>query len=106
MRSKINLASVGRGKKKGIFEGLSNAALALVILTITVGLGALILDAFQNVTDSGSTAYTVIGKGITALSTFGDFFNLIVIAIVGVALFILILAGLSRFRGGKGGTGF
>jgi len=92
-------------KRKGVFEGLSNAALAMVILTIVVSIGALILNEFQNVTPNTTQAFTIIGQGLTALSTFGNFFNVIVITIIGVALFILILAGLARFRGGSS-TGF
>ena len=94
-------------RRKGVFEGLSNAALAMVILVIIVSIGALILAEFQNVTEADSDAYTIIGQGLTALGTFGDFFDLIVVAIIGVAMFILILAGLSRFRSAHGGgTGF
>lgn len=95
-----------KNKRKGVFEGLSNSALAFVILVITVSIGALILDQFQNVTaaTSGNTsdAFNIIGQGLTGLTTYGNFFSLIVVAIVGVALFILILAGLARFR--QGGT--
>lgn len=95
-------------KRKGIFEGLSNSALAFVILVITVSIGAMILAQFQNVTnatDPDGPAVLIIGQGLTGLGTYGNFFTLIVVAIVGVALFILILAGLSRFRT-SGGTGF
>jgi hypothetical protein len=86
-------------KRKGVFEGLSNAALSMVILVIIVSIGVLILAEF-NATTSTPAANTVIGQGLDALGTFGDFFDLIVVAIIGIALFILILAGLARFRGG------
>lgn len=99
-----------RRARKGIFEGLSNAALSMVVLTMTIGIGALILNQFNTTAipaaGGQSQANVVISQGISSLGTFGNFFPVIVTAVIGVALFILILAGLSRFRGQGSATGF
>ena len=92
------------GRKKGVFEGLSNSALSFVVLTIIIAIGSLILVGFQNVTSNETDAYTIIGRGLTGLLTYSSFFGVIIITIIGVAIFILVLAGLSRFR--TGGQGF
>lgn len=104
-------AKLGRKNKKGVFEGLSNAALSMVILTMTIGIGSLILQQFNTTAGTPNAsnpnqalpnaATNVIGQGISSLGTFGNFFPVIITAVIGVALFILILAGLSRFRGGS-----
>lgn len=100
------LTPLTKQKRKGVFEGLSDGAIGLLTLVIVVAIGALILDGFQNSTSNGTQAYTIIGQGLTGLSTFGNFFNLIVITIVGVAVLILVLAGIGRVRGGATVKGF
>lgn len=76
-------------------------AIAFVILGVVLGLGAIILTQFQNsssVGGSGTTAYTVIGNGLTALSTFSSWQNLLAIVIVAVIILTLVI----RSIGGAG----
>ena len=82
-------------------DSLGPMALAIVSLAIIIGVGAVVLAEIQgvDVVDSEGTAYDTIGAGLDALSTFGDFFTVIVV--VGVAAVIFLLLGALRRAGGR-----
>ncbi len=78
-------------------DSIGDVALALGIAIIVVAVVALILATMlSNVTDGNATA--IIGKGLSAISAFADWFAIIVIVVV--AVIILSLVMLLRGRGG------
>ena len=86
--------------KKGLTQlaGLQYAAIAIVVLVIVVSIGAQILGQIQSTQSNTSTEYNVTGKGISAMSTFGDWFAIIVIVVIAVVIISLLL-GAFAFRG-------
>ena len=81
-------------------DSLGPMALAIVSLAIIIGVGAVVLSEIQGVdVVDGGTAETTIESGLDALSTFGDFFTVIVV--VGVAAVIFLLLGALRRAGGR-----
>lgn len=82
-------------------DSLGPMALAIVSLAIIIGVGAVVLAEIQEVDVVGGdgTAYETIDSGLDALSTFGDFFTVIVV--VGVAAVIFLLLGALRRAGGR-----
>jgi len=89
----------------GVFEllkdkaGQAADAVKLVVVAITVGMGAVILGAMKNNMASVSTniSNATLDKGAEAMRTFGNFIP--IIAIVVVAVIILALVG--RLRAGE-----
>lgn len=77
-------------------------ALAIVSLAIIVGVGAVVLGEMQDSAglEETDTAYGVLDAGIDALSTFGDFFTVIVV--IGVAAVLFLLLGAVRRAGNNG----
>ena len=66
----------------------------LVIIAITLALGALILNGFSSsltTQDTTNVAFNVTQGGLTGLQTFGDFQDLISLVIVAVIILGLVL---------------
>lgn len=71
---------------------LSESATAIVVVVITIAIGALILAQVQsNATVSGNaTANTAINDGLSALGQFTGFLGVIAIVIVAVVLLLFV----------------
>jgi len=76
-------------------------ALTLGVAVIIISVVSLVLGNMQDQVNDTSTAYDIIGKGLDAMSVFGDWFNIIVI--VAVAAIILGLVMLFRGSANRGG---
>lgn len=86
------------GEKGYTVSDLAPLAIVFVVLAITVGMGALILSEMKNQTDAGSTAESVITKGIDAMSSFGDWFGILVVVVIAAVIIGIVL----RYFGGLG----
>jgi hypothetical protein len=73
-------------------------ALAIVSLAIIVGVGAIVLGEMSS-TVNNTDATNVLDTGIGALTTFADFFTVIVV--IGVAAVLFLLLGAVRRAGGN-----
>jgi len=72
-------------------ETLKGYALGVVGFAIVVGIGLVILTAFQTAqTNQSGTAAVSLGKFVTGLAAFSDYVTIIVIAVVGVFIIGLI----------------
>jgi len=80
---------------------LGPMALAVVSLSIIVGIGAIVLAELGSlsIVSNDTTADSTISAGAEALGTFGDFFTVIVV--VGVAAVIFLLLGALRSAGDR-----
>lgn len=91
-------------KRKGVLPltALWTAGLAIIVLVVVIGVGASIVGQIKNVT-TDTTAVAVLQSGLDALSDFGDWLPIIVIAVVAVIVLGLIVGGLGGFssRGGE-----
>ena len=90
-----------KGMKKGemAIDSIGPVALSIGIAVIIVAVVAMILGNMKtNVTDANATY--VLTKGLAAMSSFADWFSIIVIVVV--AVIILALVMLLRGRGGGG----
>ena len=89
------------GRKKGTLaiDSIGDVALAIGVAVITVAIIAMILGNMKtNVTDANATY--VLGKGLTAMASFADWFEILVIVVI--AVIILALVMFLRGRGGEG----
>ena len=79
-------------KQKNRMKGLSLAdgALALLVLVFIVSVGAKILMTIQGTQTANAWDYNVTGQGLSAFSTFGQWFSTIAIVIVAVVIIGLI----------------
>jgi hypothetical protein len=85
---------------KGLgIDSIGPVALSIGVAIIIVSVIALILANMSGASTNGNFTY-VIGKGLTAIQTFADWFQIIVIVVV--AVIILALVMLLRGRGGEG----
>jgi len=82
---------------KGQFNFLTGSAIALVVLIIVIMIGAYISSQMGTSLTENSTAWNVTKKGETAFKTYGDWFNIVVIIIIAVAII-----GLVMLIGGRG----
>ena len=82
-------------KKKGIMD-LSRSALAVVILVVVVAIGAQLLSTVRSTQTANTVEYNVTNKGLTALSTYGDWFTIIVIVVIASVVIVLLMGA---FRG-------
>jgi hypothetical protein len=82
---------------KGQLSELPAAAISIVVLVIVVSMGILVLAGMNNST-TNTAAQTVIGKGMTGLGTFGDWFSTIIIVIIAVVILALVM-GFFAMRG-------
>lgn len=79
-------------------DSLGPMALAIVSLAIIVGVGAIVLGEMSN-TVNNTDATGVLDTGIEALTTFADFFTVIVV--IGVAAVLFLLLGSVRKAAGN-----
>lgn len=77
------------GLKKSV-GGLSDNAIALVVVAVTIGVGATILATIQGTQTANSTAYNASEAGLTSLGTFSTNLNTLALVIIfGIILFFL-----------------
>lgn len=88
-------------KRKGQLSALPSSAITMVSLVIIVAMGVLILVGMNSST-TNEDANEIIGEGITAMGTYGDWFTTIVIVIIGVAILGLVALFFAMRRGGLG----
>ena len=62
--------------------GLSNSAIAVLLLILVVAVGATVLQTIQGTQTTDAADYNITGQGLSALSTYGDFFSVIVVVVV------------------------
>jgi len=74
---------------------MSSTAWAIVIVAIVAGVGAIVLDKFQGQTTNGSTAYEVIGQGLSALNTYAQFLGIVAVSAAAAVILYLIYGAFS-----------
>lgn len=74
---------------------MGNAAIALIAAAITIVVGVRIMSQVQSLETVNSTAYNVSSTTVTAMSSFADWFTIIVLVIVAV----IVLGFLRYIRG-------
>lgn len=94
---KTNLKSQMKGQMT--IDAIGGTALSIGVAIITVAVIAMVLgNMATNVTDKNATY--VIGKGLTAIASFSDWFSIIVIVVIAVIILALVL----MLRGRPGST--
>lgn len=88
--------SQARKGQFGAVRQLGPLALALVLLAITVGMGAVVLGEMKTQVND-TTAEGVLQDGLTAMSDFGGWFGTLVI--LGVVTIIFLFLGVIRRAG-------
>jgi len=83
------------GRKGYTVGDLAPLAIAFMILTIVVGVSALILGEMKNTT-TDPDAQTIISKGVDAMGTFADWFGILVIVVIAAVVIGLVIG---YFRG-------
>lgn len=81
---------------------LTDLALGIVVLGITVSVGATILINVRDTNTANTTPYNLSDKAATGLAEYGNWFKIIVI--VGVAAVVLSLIFMAFGRHGGGAT--
>ena len=81
-----------------VFQLLKSSALELVVLVFIIALGAILLGSSSGLMKSltaNSLEYNITNTGLTALSTYSNYFGVIVISIIFVAIIgvIMIVGG-------------
>ena len=69
--------------------GLSGNAMALVILAVTLGIGATVLTQVQSTQTSGTYAYNATSRGLSGVDQYSQW--LTTIAVIGAAAVVLAL---------------
>jgi len=99
-----NLRPLEATKRKGnALSTIGPVALTLVIAIFVVSMGATILGKLKDTQTSGTAEYNITDKGITGLGQFGDWWTVIVLAVIlGIIVFVL-YAYLGGALGGRKG---
>lgn len=77
---------------------LGTIAIALVVATVILGLGATILDRIQGTQTLNGTAYNASGFGLTGMTTMSEFMPTIAIVAVSAIVIGIILVFFGRPR--------
>lgn len=80
--------------------GLSNSAIAVILLVLVVAVGATILQTVRTTQTSGNYDFNISSNGLTALDTYSDFFQVIVVVVVFAVIIGLFAFFTLRGRGG------
>lgn len=83
-------------KKKGQVNALSGNILSLMVAAIILVLALVITQELRDTQTSGTDAYVAANKTVVGLGTFGDFWVIIVLAIVASIVIGLILYSFGR----------
>ena len=81
--------------KKGNLNLMVPAILALVLAAAILTFGLIISEKLRDTATAGGTAYLAANKTVTGLGTFGDFWSIIVLAVVIAVVIGLLLTVLS-----------
>jgi len=92
---------LGLDSKGYTVSDLAPLAIVFVVLTVTVGMGALIL-AEMNETVTDSSATTVLEDGLNAVQDFSGWFSILVIVVIAAVIIGIVLRYFSGL-GGKAG---
>ena len=80
------------GKKKGItLAQFGSIALSFVVVAIILSMGGEILSQVQSGQTANSTAYSITGKGLTGMETFGNWLPTIAIVVAASVIIGIIL---------------
>jgi len=74
-----------------VTDTLTRMALGIIVLIITVSIGAKVLMTLQGTQTSNYADYNVTGDGLTAIGTYSDFF--VVIVVIGILSAIVLMFG-------------
>jgi hypothetical protein len=87
-------------KSKGqALGGLSNSAIAVIMLVLVVAVGATILQTIRGTQTAANYDYNVTTQGLSALGTYGNFFSVIVVVVVFAVIIGLFAFFTMRGRG-------
>ena len=70
-------------------SGLASSAIALLILSITLGIGATVLANIQSTQTTNGIAYNISDQGLTSMNTYGTWLS--TIAVISAAAVVLAL---------------
>ena len=84
--------------KKGNLNIIVPSILTLTLAAIILVFGLVMLDELWDNTDSGTEAYWAANETIAGMGTFGDYWDLIVLAIVITVIISLLLVVFSLRR--------
>jgi type II secretory pathway component PulF len=86
--------------KKGLGVGdMHPIVLALVLVGITLGIGATVIAKFGETMTAGSVAENVTNKTLTALNDFSTWLSIIVIVIAAAIILGLVMTAFTRREG-------
>lgn len=71
-----------KSSKGQAMGGLSNSAIAVILLILVVAVGATILQTVRSTQTAANYDFNVTTRGLSALVTYGDFFSVIVVVTV------------------------
>lgn len=80
--------------------GLSNSAIAVILLVIVVAVGATILQQVRSTQTAANADYNITSQGLAALITYSNFFSVIVVVVVFAVIIGLFAFFTLRGRGG------
>jgi hypothetical protein len=89
-----------RHKKGQALGGLSNSAIAVIMLVLVVAVGATVLQTVRDTQTENDSDYNISDTGLDAMSTYADFFNVIVVVVVFAVIIGLFALFTMRGRGG------
>ncbi len=84
--------------KKGQVQNLPAQIIVLIVIIITLAIGALIVAEFQKQTEVGSAARNVTDDGLRALDTVGDFQSILGIVIIASVILALVVGTMVIFK--------
>lgn len=85
--------SLFKGNRKGM-GALANLALGVGVAIFVVTVIAVLVTNLRDTQTAGSAAYNIADDGLTGITTFGDWWQILVIAgIVGVVLSLIYALG-------------
>ena len=82
--------------------GLSNSAIAVILLVIVVAVGATILQTIRGTQTASNYDYNITTTGLSSLVTYSNFFSVIVVVVVFAVIIGLFAFFTVRSRGGGG----
>lgn len=79
---------------------LTPIAMVILVAIIAISIGATVLTSIQGTQTADAADYNITGKGLTALGTFSDFFQVIaVVAVAAVVIGLVYMFGRSSSNG-------
>ena len=83
-------------KKRGQINSIAPAIIALVFAAIVLVLGLVITQELRDTQTVGTEAYVAANQTVAGLGTFGDFWTIIVLAIVATVVIGLLFTIFNR----------